>query len=89
MTAQSGSRGDLSPSPHTTQHALRHEVAVVPRECESTRNCRKDEGRSFDVVLQEKISNHLKRLWSKAMVVSVKEKALLKCQVWIKKVNDE
>ena len=44
----------------------------------NTRNYRRDEGRPFDTVLQEKVSNHLKRLRSKILVVSVKEKASLK-----------
>jgi hypothetical protein len=39
------------------------------------RNCTRDEGRPLEVGLQEQASNHLKLLWSKAMVVSVKEKA--------------
>jgi len=39
------------------------------------RNCTKDEGRPLGAVLQEEASNHLKLLWSKAMVVGVKEKA--------------
>jgi hypothetical protein len=39
------------------------------------RSCATDEGRSLGVGLQEQASNHLKLLWSKAMVVSVKEKA--------------
>ena len=37
--------------------------------------------------LQEQIANHRKRLWSKAMDVSVTEKASLRRQVWIKKTN--
>jgi len=37
--------------------------------------CTKDEGRPLGAVMQVKASNHLKLLWSKAMVVSVKEKA--------------
>jgi hypothetical protein len=37
--------------------------------------CIKDEGRPLGAVMQVKASNHLKLLWSKAMVVSVKEKA--------------
>jgi hypothetical protein len=36
--------------------------------------CTKDEGRPLGAGLQEQASNHLKRLWSKAMVVSVKAK---------------
>lgn len=39
--------------------------------------CVRDEGRPLEVVLQEKASNHLKLRWSKARVVSVKEKAEL------------
>jgi hypothetical protein len=39
------------------------------------RNCAKDEGRSLGAGLQEQASNHLKLLWSKAMVVSVEEKS--------------
>ena len=34
------------------------------------RNCLTDEGGPFGTGLQELISNHLRRLWSKAMVVS-------------------
>ncbi len=37
-------------------------------------SCIKDEGRPFGIALQEEIPNHRKRLWSKAMVVSVTEK---------------
>jgi len=39
------------------------------------RGCTKDEGRSLGVGLQEQASNHLKLLWLRVMVVSVKEKA--------------
>ena len=39
------------------------------------RNCTEDEGRPLGAGLQEQASNRLKLLWSKAMVVSVKEKA--------------
>ena len=35
------------------------------------RGCAEDEGGPLGVGLQELISNHLKLLWSKAMVVSV------------------
>ena len=52
------------------------------------RNCTKDEGRPFEAILQGKASNHLKLLWSKAMVVSVEEKAHKMCQVWIKKMSE-
>ena len=38
-------------------------------------NCAKDEGGPLGAGLQEQASNHLKPLWSKAMVVSVEEKS--------------
>ena len=38
------------------------------------RNCLTDEGRPLEVDLQEWTSNHLWRLWSKAMVVSAEGK---------------
>ena len=38
-------------------------------------NCTTDEGGPLEAALQEEASNHLKLLWSKAMVVSVKEKS--------------
>jgi len=38
------------------------------------RNCLTDEGRPLGVGLQERIPNHLRRLWSKAMVVSAEGK---------------
>ena len=59
-----------------TQTTVRHEGAergllwspeVVP--C-----CTRDEGRSLGAAMQVEASNHLKLLWSKATVVSVKEK---------------
>ena len=37
--------------------------------------CTKDEGGPLGTVMQVEVSNHLKLLWTKAMVVSVKEKA--------------
>ena len=40
------------------------------------RNCTRDEGRSFGFGNQVLISSHRKLLWSKAMVVSVAEKAV-------------
>ena len=40
------------------------------------RSCMKDESRSLGVGLQEQASNHLKLHWLRAIVVSVKEKAL-------------
>ena len=51
--------------------------------------CTEDEGRTLEAGLQEQASNHLKLLWSKAMVVSVEEKAYGIRQVGIKKVSDE
>jgi len=41
-------------------------------------NCTKDEGRPLGTGLQGQVSNHLKLLWSRAMVVSVKEKSRLR-----------
>ncbi|HDR14078.1 MAG TPA: hypothetical protein ENN79_01045 [Desulfobacteraceae bacterium] len=38
------------------------------------RGCTRDEGRPLGVGLEEQAPNHLKLLWSKAMVVSVEEK---------------
>jgi hypothetical protein len=38
------------------------------------RGCTEDGGRPLGVGLQEQASKHLKLMWSKAMVVSVKEK---------------
>lgn len=37
--------------------------------------CTEDEGRPLEAAMQVEASNHLKLLWTKAMVVSVKEKA--------------
>ena len=39
-------------------------------------NCMIDEGRPLGTGLQEQVSNHLWRLWSKAMVVSTEGKGL-------------
>jgi hypothetical protein len=41
------------------------------------RNCLTDEGGPLGTGLQERVPNHLKLLWSKAMVVSVEEKVPL------------
>jgi hypothetical protein len=38
------------------------------------RNCFSDEGGPLGIGLQERVPNHLRRLWSKAMVVSAKAK---------------
>jgi len=40
----------------------------------NVRNYLTDEGRPLEIGLQERISNHLRRLWSKAMVVSAEGK---------------
>jgi len=42
------------------------------------RNCTKDEGGPLRAGLQEQASNHLKLLWSKALVVSVEGKGMAK-----------
>jgi len=48
----------------------------------------KDEGRPLEVGLQELASNHLKLHWSRAIVVSVKEKAWQRpCQVRIREAS--
>ena len=49
-----------------------HEGGRVP----NVRNYLIDEGRPLGIGLQERISNHLRRLWSKAMVVSAEGKGL-------------
>jgi len=51
------------------------------------RCCKRDGGRSSEIGIQVRVSNHLKLLWAKAMVVSVEEKAYRICQVWITKVS--
>jgi len=52
------------------------------------RNCPRDEGRPLGAGFQEQASNHLKLLWSKALVVSVEEKAWKRpCQVRIKEMS--
>jgi hypothetical protein len=40
------------------------------------RNCLTDEGRPLGTGLQERVPNHLRRLWSKAMVVNAEGKGL-------------
>jgi len=42
------------------------------------RNCLTDEGRPLGIGLQGQVPNHLRRLWSKAMVVSTEGKGLAK-----------
>ncbi len=53
---------------------VRHEGGAVYRLTELP-CCTRDEGRPLGAAVQAEASNHLKLLWSKAMVVSVKEKA--------------
>ena len=43
------------------------------------RNCTKDGGRPFGAALQGEASNHLKLLWSKAMVVLCQEDTQVSC----------
>ena len=46
------------------------------RKAEEVRNCLTDEGRPLGTGLQEQVPNHLRRLWTKAMVVSTEGKGL-------------
>jgi len=48
---------------------VRHERGEGRKGLE-VRNCLTDEGRPLGTGLQEQVPNHLRRLWSKAMVVS-------------------
>jgi len=45
---------------------------------EAMYNCVRDEGGPLEAGLQEQASNHLKLLWSRVRVVSVKEKSWLR-----------
>jgi hypothetical protein len=45
------------------------------------RRYRRDEGRPLGAAMQVEVPNHLKLLWTKAMVVSVEEKAYKMRQV--------
>ena len=45
---------------------------------DGVRNCARDEGKPLGAGLQERASNHLKLLWSRARVVSVREKSWLR-----------
>ena len=68
---------------------MRHEVAQEMREAPRSwltgavapRGYKRDGGRSSGIGMQVLISNPLKLLWSKAMVVSVEEKAYVIRQV--------
>ncbi len=48
-----------------------------------------DGGGSAEIAIQVEVSNYFKVLWTKAMVLSVKEKAVQNCQVRIKEMNDQ
>ena len=51
-------------------------------------NCARDKGRPLGAAMQVEASNHRKRLWPKAMVVSVTEKAEQRlCQVSVMETN--
>ena len=55
---------------------VRHEGARVWRKPHRMQLCcTEDESRSLGTAMQVEVLNHLKLLWTKAMVVSVKEKA--------------
>jgi hypothetical protein len=45
--------------------------------------CARNEGGPLEAAVQAEASNNRKRLWSKAMVVSVTEKAQLDCVMWV------
>lgn len=47
-----------------------------------------DEGRPFEIGFQERVSNHLKQLLLRVMVVSVEEKLRKTWQVRIRKTNN-
>ncbi len=49
------------------------------------RSCVRDEGRPLAAGLQDQAANRLELLWSRARVVSVKEKARTTCQVKVGK----
>ena len=53
------------------------------------RCCKREGGRSSETGMQVRVSNHLKLLWAKAMVVRVEEKAYSICQVRITQVSAE
>ena len=51
-------------------------------------NCLIDEGRPLGTGLQEQVPNHLRRLWSKAMVVSAEGKGLATTRSGIRQEED-
>ena len=66
---ETGAPGGASPT------VVRHERREGRKGLE-VYNCSTDEGRSLGIGLQERVPNHLRRLWSKAMVVSTEGKGL-------------
>ena len=59
---------------------VRHDGAERSSGCKADnsklRCCSTDEGRPLGIGLQEQVPNHLRRLWSKATVVSAEGKGL-------------
>jgi len=55
----------------------------------ASRGRKRDGGGFSEAGMQVQASNHLKLLWSNAMVVSVEEKAYEIRQVWIREVSDK
>lgn len=55
--------------------------------CNEAKSFTRDEGRSFEIGFQEQVSNHLKQLLLRVMVVSVEEKLRNTWQVWVRKTN--
>ncbi len=52
------------------------------------RNCLTDEGRPLGTGLQERVPNHLRRLWPKAMIVSAEGKVLAMTRSGIRQEED-
>ncbi len=65
---------------------VRHEHAKLARQ--NVRNCLTDEGRPLGIGLQERIPNHLRRLWSKAMVVSAEGKVPARTGAGVRQEED-
>ena len=77
---------DLSLSPAQSDDRAREPRLGCRHQCAAASGVR-DGGRSPAIGLQEQVANHRKRLWSKAGVVSVTEKALQRRQVGDRKAN--
>ena len=56
---------------------VRNECAKHQRKEELQQCCANDGGRSAETAMQVEVSNHLKMLQTKAVVLSVKEKAVI------------